>query len=180
VRGADGAPAVGDLAFDAQLLAEYGDPPRHWFLAPVYAWRVLRRQRELKRVLAGRRAEAERALVDVGDALVALCERVRPAAEKHTKYAAALEELHRAEELLRSRDQVLAAEQDAQNARLAAVDARITQLETDLAGTRDAERTVSLELAATQTALAREENKLKRAEGELRTAQQREAAEARG
>src|SRR5579883_936804 len=35
-------PAVGDLAFDARLLADYGDAPSGVLRAPFYAWRVLR------------------------------------------------------------------------------------------------------------------------------------------
>ncbi|HEY8040043.1 MAG TPA: hypothetical protein VIF15_09635 [Polyangiaceae bacterium] len=175
-----GAPAVGDLEFDARVLADYGEPPRSWILAPLYAWRVLRRQRELKAVLAGRRAEAAHAAGELEDALVAFAERVRPAAEKQPGYATVLEELSRAEDLLRSRDRVLAAEQDAQTARLAQVDARLAKMEGELAQAQSDERTLAGELSSAQGALGREEAKLKRAEIELRSAQQREAGKAGG
>jgi hypothetical protein len=165
---------VGDLAFDARLLADYGDPPRQTLLAPLYAWRVLRRQRELKQALVGRRAEAARAETEVQDALVALAERVRPVAEKLPSHVTVLQPLRRAEESLRSRDRVLAAEQDAQTARLASVDARLSGLESRLAQALEEERDLSADLASAQGALAREETKLKRAEAELRGAQQRE------
>jgi hypothetical protein len=167
--------SVGDLAFDARLLAEYGEPPRHWLLSPLYAWRVLRRQRELKRALAGRREEAVRAAHEVEDALVAFAERSRAAAEKRSEFAPALDELRGAEDLLRSRDRVLASEQDAQTARLASVDARLANLEAELARAQAEERAIAAELASTQAGLARGETKLKRAESELRSAQQREA-----
>ena len=170
------APAVGDLAFDARLLADYGDPPSGILGAPFYAWRVLRRQRELKAALATRREEAARAENDRLDALVAFAERVRPTAEKQPAYAVPLEELRRGEEVLRSRDRVLAAEQDAQNARLGAVDARLSKLEAELAEARGQEAALETELAAAQGALSREEAKLKRAEVELKAAQQREAS----
>jgi hypothetical protein len=166
--------AVGEVAFDARLLAEYGDPPRHWILSPLYAWRVLARQRVLKRALVGRRDEAKRAAHEVEDALVAFAERVRPAAEKHAEFARGLEELRGAEDVLRSRDRVLASEQDAQSARLAAVDARLAKLEAELAHAQTGERAIAAELASSQAALARGESKLKRAESELRAAQQRE------
>jgi hypothetical protein len=168
--------AVGDLAFDARLLADYGSPPDHWVLAPIYAWRVIQRRRELKTALAGRREEAARAASEAEDALVAFAERVRLTAEKQPAYAVALEELRRAEDLLRSRDRVLASEQDAQNARIAQVNARLSQLEEALAQAQADERTAAGELAAAQAALAREEAKLKRAELELRAAQQRESS----
>jgi hypothetical protein len=177
LRHSSGPPlAVGDLAFDARLLADHGSAPKGWLLAPFYAWRVLRRQRELKMALVGRREEAARTASEAEDALVAFAERVRPAAEKQPPYAVAIEELRRAEDLLRSRDRVLAAEQDAQNGRIAQVDARIAKLEEELAQAQGDERGAAGELAAAQAALAREEAKFKRAEVELRAAQQRESS----
>jgi hypothetical protein len=165
---------VADVSFDAQLLAEYGNAPSHWVLSPLYAWRVLKRRRDLRRVLAGRREEARRAMTELDDALVAFAERVRPAAEKHPDFTHPLEELRGAEDVLRSRDRVLASEQDAQTARLASVDARLGKLEAELAEAESAERVVSGELASTQAALARGESKLRRAESELRSAHERE------
>ncbi len=165
------SPVVVDLAADARLLADYGEPPRHWFQAPLYAWRVLRRQRELRAALVKRREEAARTTTEAEDALVAFAERAGPTAEQHAAYAAPLKELKRAEEILRSRDKVLASEQDAQNARLSQVDVRLSKLEGELAQARTEERTVAAEVAAAQAALARQEAKLKKAESELRTAQ---------
>ena len=167
--------AVGDHAFDARLLADFGEPPRHWLLTPLYAWRVMKRQRELRAARVGRSEEARRAADEVEDALVALAERVRPAAEKQSTYVTAIEDLRRAEEVLRSRDRVLATDQDAQNARLAQVDARLSKLESELAQAQAEERAVVAEMGAAQAALGREDAKLKRAEIELRAAQQREA-----
>ena len=178
VRGTGPAGAglsVGDVGFDARLLADYGDAPGHWLLTPLYAWRVLRRQRELKKGLAGRREEAKRAAIEVEDALVAFAEHTRPTAEKQSEFARGIEELRGAEDVLRSRDRVLASEQDAQTARLAAVDARLAKLEAELAHAQAEERTIAGELASAQAGLARGESKLRRAESELRSAQQREA-----
>jgi hypothetical protein len=166
--------SVGDVAFDARLLADYGDPPRHWPLSPLYAWKVLKRRRELKMALTGRREEATRASNEAEDALVALAERVRPTVEKSAAYAHSLDELRHAEELLRSRDQVLATEQDAQNARLSQVDARLSTMEAELALAMGEERAIATELSAVQSALAREDARLKRAEIELRAAQLRD------
>ncbi len=164
-----------DLEIDAVALADYGDPPGTAVLAPLYAWRVFKRQRELKAALAVRTAEAAHAKTTLEDALVALAERVRPTAEKQPAYLQALEEVTRAEDQLRSRDKVLAAEQDAQRARLAQVDERIGKAEKDLASAQGHERAVATELSGAQGALAREEAKIKRAEAELRAAQQRES-----
>jgi hypothetical protein len=165
---------VADVAFDARLLADYGEPPRHWPLSPLYAWKVLKRRRELKMALSGRREEAARASNEGEDALVAFAERVRPTAEKSAAYAQSLDELRHAEELLRSRDQVLATEQDAQNARLSQVDARLSTMEAELALAMGEERAIAAELSAAQGALAREDARLKRAEIELRAAQLRD------
>jgi hypothetical protein len=160
---------VSDLACDAHLLADFGKPPASWTKSPFYAWRVIRRRRELGVALLGRRGEALRAAREVEDALVAFAERARAFAEKQPTFALALEELRGVEDLFRSRDRVLAAEQDAQNARLMQVDARLVKLEEEHAGAQAEERRVEGELAEIRAALGREEAKLNRAESELRT-----------
>jgi len=175
-RPASLAPPAVDLETDARVLADYGDPPGSPVLTPLYAWRVFKRQRELKAALAVRKAEAEHATTTLEDALVALAERVRPVAEKQQGLLTHLEDLTRAEEQLRSRDKVLAAEQDAQRGRLAQVDARIAKAEHELANAQGHERAVATELSGAQGGLAREEAKIKRAETELRAAQQREGS----
>jgi hypothetical protein len=163
-------PQVGDIEFDARLLADFGDRPRHWLLSGLYAWRVLRRQREVRHALVGRKEEAQRSSTELEDALVALAERIKPAVEQKEGYADSLSEAKRAEETLRSRDAVLAADQDAHNARLAAVEARVAKLEAELVEAQAAERAIVAEIAASQGALGRAESKLKRAESELRAA----------
>src|SRR5258708_3407918 len=57
-RPEHGGLAPGDVEDDARVLADYGAPPSSWAAAPFYAWRVLRRQRDLKTALAARRTEA--------------------------------------------------------------------------------------------------------------------------
>ena len=69
----------------------------------------------------------------------------------------AIEDLSRAEDLLRSRDNVLAAEQDAQKARLAQVDTRLAKTEDDLLQAQTEERLAAQDLAGAQAALEREE-----------------------
>ena len=105
------------------------------------------------------------------DSLVAFAERVRPTAEGHEPYAPMLDQVKRAEDALRSRDRVLAADQDAQTGRLASVDAQLSKLEADLAKAQAEERAVLTEIASSQGALSRAEAKAKRAESELRAAQ---------
>ena len=161
--------APSEVETDALVLADYGEAPRSWIFAPMYAWRVLKRQREIKAGLAVRKGEADHAQTALEDALVALAERARPVAEKTQAYMQSLEALSRAEDMLRSRDRVLAAEQDAQKSRLQQVDARIGTAEGDLAAAQAKERGVAGELASAQGSLARAEAKLKKAEGELKS-----------
>ena len=156
-------PTIGDLVFDARLLADYGEPSRNWLLWPLYAWRVIWRRRELKRALLVRREEAKRTAQEADDALVAIAEQTRPIVQDDPAFQTAIESLHQAEAVLRSRDQVFAAEQDAQNARLAQVDARLRALEAELARAQADERDISTELAAAQAAVVREEAARKRA-----------------
>jgi hypothetical protein len=169
-REAATALAVGDVGFDAHLLADYGDAPGHWLLSATYAWRVLRRQREIKGALVGRREEAARAATLHEDAMVAFAERARPVAEGNPDYASLLSDARSAEETLRSRDAVLAADQDAHKARLAAVASRLATLEAELIDAQGSERALAMEIASNQGALGRAEAKLKRAESELRAA----------
>ena len=106
---------------------------------------------------------------------MAFAERARPSVVGRTEYAPSLELLAAAETTLRSRDQVLAAEQDAQRTRLAQVDGRVAKAEAELALAQGEERAAATELAGMQSALAREEAKLKRAQVELRNSQERPA-----
>jgi chromosome segregation ATPase len=97
-------------------------------------------------------------------------ERARPAAGTDPKYATLLGQLKAAEDLVRSRDQALAREQDAHAERIRAIDAKIAGLEGDLAKTLAQARSTAEELAGAQANLQRAEAKLKRAEIEIRNA----------
>jgi hypothetical protein len=159
---------IDDDEGEAQALAAYGEPPKLWLVAPMYAYRVYQRQRELKKALASRREEAEQAKTTVEDALVATAERVRPRAATADAYRAHVSDVAVAQELLRSRDGALAKEQDAHAARLAEIDQRITKLEQELAAAQADERKVATEVAAAEAALGRAESKMKRAEAEIK------------
>jgi hypothetical protein len=153
---------------EARTVADFGPPPRAWYETPLYAYRVLRRQAELKKLLAGRREDALRAEAMAEDALVAMGERARANAGKDPKYATLLGQLKAAEDLVRSRDQALARDQDAQAERIRAIDARVGQLEVEVSKAQAQARNTGDELTAAQTALQRAEAKLKRIEIELR------------
>jgi hypothetical protein len=166
--GAPAAPVDDDDTAEAEALAAYGEPPAVALLAPLYAYRVYQRQRELRKALAARREEAEQAKTTVEDALIATATRLRPRAAAADAYRAQLADAAVAEELLRSRDGALAKEQDAHAARLAEIDGRITKLEHELAAAQAEERRVATEVAGVEAALGRAESKLKRAEAELK------------
>jgi hypothetical protein len=160
-----------DDALEARSLADYGDAPKNIFYAPLYAYRVLKRQADLKKALIGRREEANVALAAAEDAMVSLGERVRPRAASDPACSAILSALKQAEELVRSRDHSLAREQDAHNERLASMDARAVKLEQELLAAKAEERKTAAEHADAVATLQRAEAKLKRAEIELRALQ---------
>jgi hypothetical protein len=167
---------IDHLEADVHLLADYGETPKYRLLSPFYTWRVIVRRRVLERALALRREEVRRAHDELEDALVAFAAETRATAEARPEYADALGQLRRAEDALRSRDEFVAAENDAHATRLASVDARIFKLEGDRDRAIEEERAAAAQLAAAQSELNREEARCKHAEAELRAAQQREAA----
>jgi hypothetical protein len=164
----------------ARTLADYGTVPRSWIMTPFYAYRVLRRQRELERALVGRKEEAALAVTAAEDALVACGERARARVKEHAEYKRSLTELTAAEELLRSRDTALAKEQDAHAERIKSIDVRISKLEEELADAKSQERQAAGALADAEAALKRAEAKMKRAEIELRNANAAQRAAEKG
>jgi hypothetical protein len=153
---------------EARTLAGYGDAPTSAIKAPFYTYKVHKRRKELKAVLAGRREEATLAARRAEDALVALGERSRATAANDPQSARTLLMLKDAEELLRSRDHSLAREQDAHAERLRSIDVRIAGVEAELVAAQGAERKAAEELSEAQTALQRADARMKRAEVELR------------
>lgn len=168
VRSIRPGPMESDDELEARTLAGYGESPKNAFVAPFYAYKVFKRQQELKRALVGRKEEAQIAATRAEDSLVALAERARPIAVEDPQSARTLEELKRAEELMRSRDHSLAREQDAHAERLRSIDLRIAGVEAELVAAQAAERQALAELADAQAALQRVEARHKRAEIELR------------
>jgi hypothetical protein len=159
---------VDDVWSDARLLGNYGEPPKGWLKTGLYAWRVLRRRRELRTALEVRRQEAARAQEDLDDALVALATLVRPLLTEHPDYAEAVDGLRRAEGILEARHRILAADTDADATRLASADADIAKLDAEKDQAQIEERVTATDLAEAQAELTREEGLLKRAESELR------------
>jgi len=156
--------------FEAKALADYGPAPAQWWRTPLYAYRVKKRQPELKRALAAKKDEAKRAEAAAEDALIAFAENVRSAAEKDAKYASALDEVTKTEGLFRQRDTALGAEMDAHKQRQAQADAAIVELDKALAAAQAEEKVIVGELAEADALLKRAEAKMKRADIEIRNA----------
>lgn len=166
------AAAPGEVdPFDARALADYGEPPTKPWLAPIYAFRVLTRKAELRRLLATARDEAKRAALRSEDVFVGFAERARSVIEKNPGQARALDEVVAAESLLRSRDGALAGEMDANRARLSSIDSRITSLEGELLAAQADEKRVADELGQVVAVRERADTKMKRAEIEIRNAE---------
>jgi hypothetical protein len=182
VSRADGkaAPANGVDPYEARALADYGDPPAQWWKTPLYAFRVLRRRPELKKLAEAKKREAERAEGAAEDALLVFAEQIRPTAEKLGAYARAFQDVRDAEQVQRERDAVLAQETDAHRQKQAEVDARISELEAQLTQIQMEERTIAGELNEAETLLKRADARVKRVEIEIRNALQQAGVEQPG
>jgi hypothetical protein len=156
------------LRQQASALGAYGDPPRHLWEAPMYAYRVYKRQGELRRELAARRNEAQQAATQLEDALVAFGERVRGVAESMPFYIRTFDPIRALEAQIRSLDGVAAAEMDQHRARMKEVGAKVTQAEQALSQLQLEERRLAEDLAQAEAAMQRAQAKLKRAEIEMR------------
>jgi hypothetical protein len=156
-------------AFEARVLANFGDPPRHWWQTPLYAWRVRQRLAELRAELAERERRSERATAAAEQALVALGQRARGTAEKIPAYGRTVDGIRMQEQTLRQKDTALMAETDAHNKKLSLIDSKIAECHTQLGTVQAEERRIADELAMSQAAVQRAEAKLKRLDIELRS-----------
>jgi hypothetical protein len=167
-------PLENDDELAARTLANYGVPPAGALFAPLYAYKVYKRRKELALALRGRREELELAARKLDDGLVALGERARATAAGDENAKKTLESLAAAEKLLRSRDQSLAREHDQHKERIASLDQRLAGVESELGQAQSSERGVAAELADAQTQLQRAEARLKQAENEIKAITSRE------
>ena len=168
--------------FEVRAVADYGSRPRRWWETPRYAYRVITRKAELRRAIALRKADAERAETAAEDALIAFGQAARavvdasPASATASTYAAALQAVGATEDLFRARDTALSAETQAHDKRRAESEQQIGDLEAQLAARRAEENAVAAELAAVEAVAKRAEARVKRAEIEIRNAGQLQAS----
>ncbi len=165
---------------EARALADYGDSPKTWWQAPLYAYRVRTRQSELRRQLAERRQDLGRAREACEEAKVAFAERARPVARKVETFARLLEPIAAAEKVMLERDGALAAEMEAHQAQLRVIDERVAQLEMELAEAKSEEDRIEAMLAEAEAVRQRAEAKMKRVEIEIRNASARVEGEGGG
>ncbi len=168
---AERRPSVAPVeSFEAKMLGNFGDPPKHFWQAPRYAWRVRQRLGELREALKQRRQQAERASKAIDQALVALGQRARGAAERNPQYGRTLDLLRLNEQTLRQKDSALIGEMDAHSRKLAQIDQKIAELQAAASVVQSEERRVADELAMAQATVQRAEAKLKRLDIDLRSA----------
>jgi hypothetical protein len=158
--------------FEARVLADYGPKPEAFWHTPKYAYRVVTRRSALQRDLTTKRAEAQRTLKRVDDALVSLGERARGSASGD-----ALERVKQAEELLRGRDGALAQAMDANKGALGEIDVRLGAVETELARVREELARAQAASEAAEQDFQRADARVKRLEIEIRNGAANKASE---
>jgi len=158
--------------YEIAVLAEFGRAPAQFWNCPAYAVRVLLRTRDLRRMLASaqrRAGDAER-LRD--DSLAAIAEKVRPSIEEDRELAGYLAPLARIEETARERERALSARSAEYSAKVAVVDRQLADEEARASEISRRRDLAAAEHDARTQVLSRAQAQLKRAEIELRNAQQ--------
>lgn len=156
-------------ALEVRVLARYGPPPAKLWEAPIYAWRVLNRQRELRQEMAAVERDAEHADARVEDALVRFAERITELAAKLPGYGRYVERIRSLEQVLRARDTALARETDAHRAEIGKRDQKLVALEKELFATRESEGQVSRQFLEADGTRKRVEERIARLEVEIRS-----------
>ncbi len=165
-------PAVQVDVIDVAVLADFGRPPANALLCALYAWRVLRRKRELGRVLPKARAAAAAAEHDRDELLVAIAERARCKIQDDREMAGYLRPLEHIEQVAGEREKTLAARSGDYATAVGTIDARIAAEDGDAAAAQQRLKQARDTFEARSQELARAQAMFKRAEIELRNRQQ--------
>lgn len=158
--------------YEISILADFGPQPTAIWMCPPYAIRVLKRKRELAQALRAAQKNAGDAEHVRDDHLAAIAERLRSALEGDREMAGYLVPLARTEEIAREREKALSARSAEYSTIVGAIDQKIAAEES-----RAAEVKVRLDAAKEEhdgksQTLNRVQVQLKRAEIELRNAQE--------
>ncbi len=122
--------------FEVRALADYGPDPKGIVAAVPYAFRVLRRQRDLKRALEGVRRNLRDAEAKRDERLIELGTLLKPIILGNAEYASIASSLGSAEKLVSEREQALAETNSAFRDKAKAIDEQIVQLDPTLAAAR--------------------------------------------
>lgn len=166
-------PAPNELPIDpvdVEVAADYGDAPKGWLTAPVYAWRVFLRRRELKSSirlaehrLASLETQRDKALAEFADAL-------RPEIAADQLAARLLEPLREVEGRAGERSEAFAAVEHEFEQKCGALDQRDIDLQVEQEGLRQHISKLDHEAARVRERYQRAEVAFKRLHIELRSA----------
>ncbi len=158
--------------FEIAVLADYGPAPAQIWQFPPYAIRVTARRRDLRRRLAMSRRAVDDAERQRDDRLADLAERVRPAVEQSNDMESLLDTLRQIEETAASRNQALSARNQELAQKVSVVDREIEGHRKHEQETQAKVKTTAATLDAARQELERANAARKRAEIELRNAQE--------
>lgn len=158
--------------YEIAVFADFGRPPEQLWLCPAYAVRVFTRTRLLRNALHQAQASAAESERQRDDRLAALAEKLKSKLEGDRELGGYLAPLARIEETARERERALSERSAEYSATVARIDQQIAEQEdiaSELKRSRDA---AAAEHDAHSQVLTRAQAQLKRAEIELRNAQQ--------
>ncbi len=163
-------PAVFVDPIDVVAFANYGAAPRAWFEAPIYAVRVMQRQRDLGRELARQRKLASDADDAVVERMARAAEALRGRIDPEHPAIGLYGQLGKYDELTQSRSVALHETSRQYAEQLAQVDERMSAEEEQRSKLARLVEDAALELGRLSAERARNEAKSKRIEIELRSA----------
>ena len=165
----DHAPSLDPI--EIALLADFGPAPRAIWMCPAYSLRVLRRKREIGRMLRAAQKGAADAEAVRDDKLAAIAERLRPSLDADRELAGYLAPLARAEQSATDRERALSDRSAQYAALVAGIDQKIATQETSASAVAERLRAASVDEETKSQLLSRAQAALKRAEIELRNAE---------
>lgn len=154
------------------LLADYGPPPEQAWLAPLYAFRVWKRKRELTKQLAAKKDDLKAASDKRDDHLAALAERVHGSLVGDESYKVMLELLSKVEQTTAGRKEALAESKAKFDALAAQLDAGVAELDEQLSQVGAKRKQAMAVLDERAAVLQRAQAHVKRVEIELRNTQE--------
>jgi hypothetical protein len=162
--------------FEVRALADYGPDPKGIVAAIPYAFRVLTRQRELKRALETVRQSLREAEAKRDERLIELGTLLKPIILSNPAYSSIASSIGSAEKVVSDREQALAETNSAFREKAMGIDAQIAQLDPSIAAARAKieERTRAFEDA--DRLRQKHEARRKRVEIDVRGAQAKLAA----